>query len=91
MAVMKMKVSLANREPVVVPVTPKVIVDAEENFGTSMVAMFSDMSMKRITWLAWKSMLVNGQEVKTYEPFLADLAEMPEIISQEDEAPLSEA
>jgi hypothetical protein len=91
MAVMKMKVSMANREPVVVSITPKVIVDAEEHFGTTMVAMFGDLSMKRLTWLAWKAMLVNGQEVKTYEPFLADLVETPELISQEDEAPLSAA
>lgn len=91
MAVMKIKVTLEGREPVIVPVTPKAIVDAEEHFGTTMVQMFGDLSMKRLTWLAWKSMLTSGQDVKTYEPFLKDLVEVPEIVSQEDDAPLSEA
>jgi hypothetical protein len=91
MAVMQIKVSLQGREPVVAPVTPKVIVDAEEHFGTTMVQMFNELSMKRLTWLAWKALLVNGNDVKTYEPFLADLVEVPEIVSQEDSAPLSEA
>lgn len=90
MAVMKMKVSLVGKEPVTVDVTPKVIVDAEEFFGLSMVEMFNDLSMKRLTWLAWKALLVSGAEVKTYEPFLSDLTEVPEVVSTEDAAgPLS--
>ena len=91
MAVMKMKVMLKDREPVTVDITPRVIVDAEEHFGTSMVAMFQDLSMKRLTWLAWKAMLTGGYEVKTYEPFVNDLVEVPEVVSREDESPLSEA
>jgi hypothetical protein len=91
MAAMRMKVALKGREPVVVNITPRVIVDAEEHFGASMVQMFGDLSMKRITWLAWKAMLVSGAEVKTYDPFVNDLVEMPEIVSEEDDGPLSEA
>lgn len=91
MAVMKMKVSLKDREPVTVDITPRVIVDAEEHFGTSMVQMFQDLSMKRLTWLAWKAMLTSGLEVKTYEPFVNELLEVPEVVSKEDEGPLSEA
>jgi len=91
MAVMQVKVSLKNREPVVVPITPWVLIEAEEHFGSTMVTMFSDMSARRLTWLAWKAMLVDGQEVKTFEPFAKDLAELPELVSQEDEAPLSAA
>lgn len=93
MAVMKMKVSLADREPVTVNITPKVIVDAEEHFGLTMTKMFSadGVSMKQLTWLAWKALLVGGVEVKTYDGFLKDLLETPEIVSQEDEAPLSAA
>jgi hypothetical protein len=53
--------------------------------------MFSDLSLGQLSWLAWKSMLLTGHDVKTFDLFKKDLAEIPELVSTEDEAPLSGA
>jgi len=91
MAVIRMKVTLKDREPVTVPVPPVVLIDAEEHFATTFVRMFNDMSLGQMSWIAWKAMLAAGQEVKTFDGFKKDMADIPEVVSREDEAPLSEA
>lgn len=91
MAVIKMKVSLKGRDPVTVTVPPAALIDAEEQFATTFVKMFNDLSLSQLSWLAWKSMLISGHEVKTFDQFKKDLVAIPELVSREDEAPLSEA
>lgn len=88
MAAIKMKVSLTDREPITVKVPPLALIEAEEQFATTFVKMFSDLSLGQLSWLAWKSMLLTGHDVKTFDLFKKDLAEIPELVSTEDEAPL---
>ena len=91
MATIRMKVSLKDREPVTVPVPPAVLIEAEEHFATTFVKMFNDLSLGQMSWIAWKSMLSAGHEVKTFDGFKKDMADIPEVVSKEDEGPLSEA
>ncbi len=91
MAVMKLKVTMTDGDPVVVAVTPKVIVAAERHFKKSMGQLFDQASVtyEALAWSAWEAMRFSGHEVKTFDLWLDGVAE----IGSEDEGslPLPEA
>jgi len=89
MAMMQLEVTFVTGDPVVVNITPKVIVDAERHFKMGMSKLFGEnSSMEHMTWLAWKGMLVGGYEVKTYELWLDNVANVGAASTQEAGLPL---
>ncbi len=84
MALMRMKVTMADAEPVSVKVTPKVIVAAERHFKKGMGELFANASYEALAWVAWQAMQANGHVVKTFDLWLDGVDE----ITAEDSGPL---
>lgn len=80
---------MTGADPVVVKVTPKVIVATERQFKLPMSQLFNaeNMSFESMTWVAWKAMHTAGHVVKTFDLWLDDL-ESVEFVAQEDSRPL---
>lgn len=82
-----MTVTMQGGAPQTFPVTPRVQVEFEREFKTSMIAAFSDEPrMEHLYWLGWKSMHAAGQVVKPFDGWL----EMVDRVSPEgvEDAPL---
>jgi len=91
MSMMKLRVEPVEGDPVIVPVTPKVIVAAERHFGKGMGQLFSseNVTFEALAWAAWQAMLFAGHQVKTFDLWLDGVAN----IGSEDEqtVPFQEA
>lgn len=64
-------------EPKTFTVTPKVQVDFERKYATSIVAAFADMpKMEHLYWLGWASMKQAGEVVKLFDGWLEQVVEV---------------
>ncbi len=88
MAIMKLKVTPVDGDPVVVPITPKVIVAAERHFKKGMGQLFDQATItyEALAYAAWQGMLQSGHEVKTFDGWLDGIAEIGS--EEEGDAPL---
>jgi hypothetical protein len=85
------KIVLTDGDSFVVPVTPKVIVAAERNFGCSVAKIFGDEgSMEKTYWVAWKATHFSGRVVEPFDEWLDKLASV-EAGEGEAISPLEEA
>jgi len=78
MAVMKLKVTPVDGDPVVVAITPKVIVSAERHFKKGMGQLFDQATVtyEALAYAAWQGMLQSGHDVKTFDGWLDGVAEI---------------
>lgn len=71
---MRLRVVPSEGEPYEVPVTPKVLVAAERQFGKSMTQLFGESpSYEALCWAAWKGSHVAGRIVKPFDEWLDDI------------------
>ena len=52
------------------PVTPRVQVDFERHFKTSLISAMSDAAMEHVYWLGWAAMKQSGEVVKLFDEWL---------------------
>ncbi len=84
----KLTVTMTGEAPVVVTVTPRVILEFEREYKTGLVgAMSQDMHLEHVFWLGWKSMHRAGYVVK---PFDVWCEELEDIELDVDAVPLDE-
>jgi hypothetical protein len=85
MAVMQLKVVPVTGDPVVVPITPKVIVSCERHFKKGMAQLFdqANVSYEALAYAAWEGMRLAGHEVKLFDAWLDGIDE----IGTEESAP----
>ena len=84
----KLTVTMTGEPPVVVAVTPRVILDFEREFKVGLVgAMSNEMRLEQMFWLGWKSMHRAGHVVRPFDAWCEDLED---IELQVESAPLDE-
>ena len=91
MAQMKLTITPTGKDPVTVPVGPKVIVECERHFNKPMGQLFNgeNLSYESLAYAGWKAMMLSGYEVKTFDLWLDVIEDIS--AAEEDEAPLLEA
>jgi hypothetical protein len=91
MAQMKLTVTPIDGDPVTVGVGPKVIVECERHFKQPFSKLFSGdtLSYESLAWAAWKSMMVKGMDVKTFDLWLDGVEDIT--AAEDDQLPLSAA
>jgi hypothetical protein len=71
---LSVSVKMVDRDAATYPVTPRVQVDFERHFKTTITKAFSqDPSMEHLYWLGWKSMHASGEVVKDFDGWLNGL------------------
>lgn len=88
MALMRMRITPVEGDPVDVPITPKVIVAAERHFKTTMMKLFSaeSLSLEAMAWIAWTALQAAGHTVKTFDLWLDGVASIDNV--EDSSAPL---